>query len=125
MARRRLAPAPVLSATSAAQNVPRAEHFDAPSTQPLTAAALPASAAPIARVAAEAASAAALDEVVETLRRAREEGRLVLEIPLDDIAADHIVRDRIGRTPRAPPRTRRWRRCACRCAPMGSGCRSK
>lgn len=97
MARRRLAPAPVLSATSAAQNVPRAEHSDAPSTQPLTAPVLPASAAPIARVAAEAASAAALDEVVETLRRAREEGRLVLEIPLDDIAADHIVRDRIGR----------------------------
>lgn len=92
MARRRLAPAPVLSsapALSAAPDVPRAEHFDAPP--------LPASPAPIARVAAEAASAAALDEVVETLRRAREEGRLVLEIPLDDIAADHIVRDRLGR----------------------------
>lgn len=51
---------------------------------------------PIARVAAEAAGRAALDEVVETLRRAQAEGRMVLAIPLDDIAADHIARDRIA-----------------------------
>lgn len=52
--------------------------------------------APIARVAAEAAGQAALDEVIETLRRAEAEGRMVIEIPLDDIAADHIARDRVA-----------------------------
>ncbi len=90
MARRRLSPPSFQPGfePGAAPDVPRAEHFDRPPRS--------AGAAPIARVAAEAASTAALDEVVETLRRAREEGRLVIEIPLDDIAADHIVRDRLA-----------------------------
>jgi hypothetical protein len=82
MARRRLAPAfPVGSE----ENVPRAEH-SAPAFPP---------AGPIARVAAEAAGAAALDEIAETLRRAREDGRLVLDLPLEDIAPDHLARDRV------------------------------
>ena len=51
--------------------------------------------APIARVAAEAAGAAALDELAETLRRAREGGRMVLELPLEAIAPDHLARDRL------------------------------
>ena len=92
MARRRLTPLP------AATDVPRAEHFPAaPATAsgfgPLDAARPPA--APIARVAAEAAGAAALDEMAETLRRARDDGRLALELPLDAIAADHLTRDRL------------------------------
>ena len=42
--------------------------------------ALPRPAAPIARVAAEAASAAALEEMAETLARARDEGRMVVDL---------------------------------------------
>ena len=74
MARRRLAP----TSPRATPDVPRAEHPPAP----------------IARIAADAAGAAALEEVTETLARARETGRLVLDLPLEDIAADHLARDR-------------------------------
>ena len=52
-------------------------------------------AAPIARVAAEAASAAALEEMAETLQRARDEGRMVVDLALDAIVPDHLSRDRI------------------------------
>jgi ParB family transcriptional regulator, chromosome partitioning protein len=52
-------------------------------------------AVPIARVAADAAAGAALEEMAETLRAAREEGRLVLALSLAEIAADHLVRDRL------------------------------
>lgn len=86
MARRRLAPLP----EGFAADVPRAEHsapaFPAPS--------FPAS-GPIARVAAEAAGQAAMEEMAETLRRARDEGRMVLDLPLDAVAPDHLARDRI------------------------------
>lgn len=50
---------------------------------------------PIADVAAEAASQAALDEVSTELRRAREEGRMVLSLPLESIRVSHMVRDRV------------------------------
>jgi hypothetical protein len=101
MARRRLTPAAPQFATSFAvetltpeANVPRAEHL--PGTLP----GIPAfpgfsPAAPIARVAAEAAGAAALEEMADTLRRARDEGRLVLDLALDTIAPDHLARDRL------------------------------
>ena len=51
--------------------------------------------APIAQVAGEAAAQAALDEVAGELKAAREEGRLVLSLPLEAIKADHLLRDRI------------------------------
>lgn len=92
MARRRLSP--LLGA-----DVPRAEHFDKLrdgasllETKAFVPGFIP---APIARVAAEAAGAAAFQELAETLRRAREEGRLVLDLPLDLIAPDHLTRDRL------------------------------
>lgn len=84
MARRRLSPS-VMSA-----DVPRAEHPD-----PLRAAPPALSTAPIARIAGDAAGNAALAEVSRELADARESGRLVLELPLDDIAPDHLTRDRI------------------------------
>jgi ParB family transcriptional regulator, chromosome partitioning protein len=93
MARRRLAPLP---APDAPEDVPRAER--APETKSMAFAAAPArpaAAAPIARVAAEAASAAALEELSETLRVARETGRMVLDLPTEAIAPDHLARDRI------------------------------
>ena len=85
MARRRLAPLPA----AGTRDVPRAEH-----PAPLRAPGLPT--APIARVAAEAAGSAALQELADTLARARETGRLALDLPLDAIAPDHLARDRIG-----------------------------
>ncbi len=95
MARRRLAPLPepqpgTQSGPQAhvAAGVPRAERpADSPGFAPM--------AAPIARVAAEAAGAAAAEEMAETLRRAREEGLLALELPLGEVAADHLTRDRL------------------------------
>lgn len=91
MARRRLAPLPQAAAPVPGADVPRAEQSLAPG--------LPS--APIARVAAEAAGSAALQEMADALARARETGRLVLDLPLDAIAPDHLARDRIG--DRIPP----------------------
>ncbi|MBN9889808.1 ParB/RepB/Spo0J family partition protein [Salipiger abyssi] len=73
-----------------------------PATAPEAAAtggALPRRVAPIADVAAGAASAAALDEMAERWDAAREEGRLVLELPLEQIELQHIQRDRMGEDP--------------------------
>jgi ParB family transcriptional regulator, chromosome partitioning protein len=82
MARRRLAPVASARFEAVPSGVPRAERSAGAS-------------APIAQVAAEAAAGAALEEMAETLRTAREEGRFVLDLPLTDIAPDHLVRDRI------------------------------
>jgi hypothetical protein len=79
MARRRLLPKPAF-----APSVPRAEH--APVAFP---------AAPIARVAADAAGTAAAEELARAFEAARDQGRLVLDLPLDAIAPDHLARDRI------------------------------
>lgn len=51
---------------------------------------------PIAVQAAEAASADAFDRVVEAMETARAEGRLVQKLPLDQIVADHLIRDRLS-----------------------------
>lgn len=53
------------------------------------------SAAPIADVARDASSTAALNELSDSLARAREEGRMVVQIPLARIVTDHLVRDRV------------------------------
>jgi ParB family transcriptional regulator, chromosome partitioning protein len=84
MARRRLTPA----APFTGADVPRAEQArpDIPGFGPT---------APIARVAAEAAGAAALQELSDSVARARDSGRLVLDLALEAIAPDHLTRDRI------------------------------
>lgn len=51
--------------------------------------------APIADVARDASSTAALNELSDSLARARDEGRMVVQIPLDQIVLDHLVRDRV------------------------------
>jgi ParB-like chromosome segregation protein Spo0J len=83
MARRRLTPSPH---AAGAAGVPHAEHRGP---------ALPPAPAPIARIAADAASSAAAQELAATLETARDTGRLVLDLPLDAIAPDHLVRDRL------------------------------
>ncbi|MGX9357542.1 ParB/RepB/Spo0J family partition protein [Roseobacteraceae bacterium S113] len=52
--------------------------------------------APIADVASEAATTAALTELTQELTAARETGRMVLSLPLSEIKLDHLVRDRIA-----------------------------
>jgi len=54
----------------------------------------PAASAPIARVAGDAAASAAFDEVSRELSEAREEGRLVLRLPLESVEAAWMTRDR-------------------------------
>ncbi len=92
MARRRLAPASLSAPEGTpAPDVPRAEHF----ADSFGSNGFGSGRAPIARVAAEAAGSAALQELADTLTRARETGRLVLDLPLGAIAPDHLVRDRL------------------------------
>lgn len=55
----------------------------------------PARPAPIADVARDASSAALAGELAETLTKARESGRMVLELELDQIETGYLVRDRI------------------------------
>ncbi len=55
--------------------------------------------APIAAVAGDAATVAALDELADTMARARSEGRMILALPLDTIDAGHLIRDRIAVDP--------------------------
>lgn len=51
---------------------------------------------PIARVAGDAAAEAAVRELSDEIARARAEGRLVQDIPLEDIDAGHLARDRVS-----------------------------
>ncbi|MCK0151962.1 ParB N-terminal domain-containing protein [Marivita sp. S6314] len=53
------------------------------------------SSAPIADVARDASASAALNELTDTMARARDEGRMVVQLPLDQIEMDHLVRDRV------------------------------
>ncbi|MEH7830452.1 ParB/RepB/Spo0J family partition protein [Gemmobacter denitrificans] len=55
--------------------------------------------APIADMAGAAAATAAMEEMAATLRQAREQGRMVLALPLPQIEAGHLVRDRIATDP--------------------------
>lgn len=66
---------------------------------PAEAGPVPLRAAPISDVAREAATTAALNELSDTLARARTEGRMVLDIALAAVQRDHLVRDRIAADP--------------------------
>lgn len=54
---------------------------------------------PIAQVAGQSAEAAALRELTDGWQAARDEGRMVVEVPLSDIAPAHLLRDRIALDP--------------------------
>jgi len=56
----------------------------------------PATGPPIAQVSGQSAEAAALREVTAGLEEARATGRMVLDVSLAEIAADHLVRDRVA-----------------------------
>lgn len=57
--------------------------------------------APIAHVAGDSAASAALEEIAQTLTRARDEGRMAVSLPLGQVVADHLVRDRVALDPEA------------------------
>ncbi|RLE20036.1 MAG: chromosome partitioning protein ParB [Actinobacteria bacterium] len=81
------------------------DHFDAtrraPEVKSMTGPGLnaapnaPSTAPPIAQVAGEAATLAALDEVTGALRDARQQGRLIEALPLESVNAHYLVRDRL------------------------------
>ncbi len=50
---------------------------------------------PVARMAGDAATRSALDELAHEMHQARESGRLVMELALDAIEAEHLTRDRM------------------------------
>lgn len=50
---------------------------------------------PVAQVAGQAAALAAANDVLAEIEAARADGRLALRVPLDTIAVDHLVRDRV------------------------------
>ena len=84
-------PPPDPACRAATRDVPRAEHSAA--RPPGRSARRP---RPIARVAAEAAGAAALDgDGRDAAPRPRRRAGMVLDLPLDAIAADHLARDRL------------------------------
>ena len=51
--------------------------------------------APIAQVAGEAAATAALQDLAGEVKRARDDGRMILLLPLDQVDAGYLVRDRM------------------------------
>lgn len=59
----------------------------------------PLGAPPIARVAAETAASAALSDLARELTEARDSGRMILSLPLDQVDETYLVRDRVHADP--------------------------
>lgn len=62
---------------------------------PLSGAALEAKAMPIAQVSGQSAEAAAVQELTQGIQSARDSGRMVVDVPLADLAQGYLLRDRI------------------------------
>ena len=77
---------------------PQSDFLDQPAAPPAPAPG-PLSAPPIAQVAGEAATSAALEALSEEMARARAQGRLLENLPLEAVDAAYLVRDRIGVAP--------------------------
>lgn len=95
MARRRLDPTPMMPAPSGAG------HAGAGSSEPARPAlgGSPLRPMPIASVAGDSAAQAALEAMSGELTRARNEGRLLLQLPLDAVDDSYLVRDRLTPDP--------------------------
>ncbi|WP_161555724.1 ParB/RepB/Spo0J family partition protein [Mangrovicoccus ximenensis] len=83
MARRRLTPAQPGHLASAPAAAPEAKGLSF------------AAAPPIAKVSGQSAEAAALRELAEGIETARAEGRMIVELPLAEIAGGYLLRDRV------------------------------
>lgn len=73
--------------------------FGAPEMEDLPEVVMPSVRPPIADMAGASAATAAMEEMAATLRAAREGGRMVLSLPLDQVEAGYLVRDRIASDP--------------------------
>lgn len=100
--RRRLNPAPFSGAPRSGPaetkhlDVSHAKHPAPPALSgPLPATPSVSAPAPVARVAADASGSAALQEMSDFLTRARAEGRLTIELPVDRVHVDYLDRDRL------------------------------
>ena len=103
--RKRLTPANPQMVDTQGPASPRAEAVAPPVAPPLPDAAplgaaparpaMTALRAPIAGVASDASSTAALEEISATLLQARRDGQMVVRLPLDQIDPNHLVRDRV------------------------------
>ena len=87
--RKRLTPAQ----TDYLQTVPAGSETKSVGPSPLP------SRAPIAQVAGEASAASALQDLAGEVKRARDEGRMILSLPLDQIDEGYLVRDRMVADP--------------------------
>lgn len=94
MAKRKRLVVSEMPVTAPAYNLQDKPHGDA-LLRPAFASGLAHGAPPIAHIVADASAQAALEELTETLQRARLEGRLVQTLPLAAIDQAHLVRDRI------------------------------
>lgn len=83
MARRRLTPAQSASGLRSVS--------PAPAGAPQHASIVP----PIAQVSGQSAEAAALREITQGIETAKAEGRMVIDVPLSEVAPAHLVRDRV------------------------------
>ncbi|WP_265501135.1 ParB/RepB/Spo0J family partition protein [Paracoccus beibuensis] len=54
---------------------------------------------PVARIAGDAATQSALEDLAHEMRQAREDGRMVVELPLEAVEAQHLTRDRLAFDP--------------------------
>jgi len=88
--RKRLSPDPMMGGAVATQEGKPAFPMSMPAHRPRP---------PIAGVAGDSASAAAAEELADALRRAREDGRMVIEVPLEAVQLDYLMRDRITADP--------------------------
>lgn len=52
--------------------------------------------APVARIAADSATRAALEDLAEEMRQARKDGRMIITLPLEQIELQHLTRDRLS-----------------------------
>ncbi|MDZ4093838.1 MAG: ParB N-terminal domain-containing protein, partial [Paracoccaceae bacterium] len=73
-----------------------ADSFGGPAPETKTAFPVGIAPPPISRVAGDAAAAAALREVTEELTAARQDGRLLLRLALDEVEEGWLMRDRLG-----------------------------
>lgn len=96
MARKRLTPADPALMTNGPPLAPA--YGTGPLPTPLPG---PLPRAPIAQIAAEAATLGALAEMSDAWAEAQDQGRMVLSLPLDAIDATYLIRDRIGLDPEA------------------------
>ena len=97
MARRRLTPVQTPVRTPADADAPPGAQPGAGLETKAFGLATQVSRAPIAQVAGEASATAALEALTDDMARARAEGRMVIGIPLRDVRADHLDRDRLPR----------------------------